>query len=79
MNDDTIALVWELARLIPDRHIARLLNRTGVETVHGNAWTQGRVRGFRNHYDIAVFRDGECEQRGEITLEAASKLIGSAT
>ena len=29
-----------------------------------------------NHHDIAVFRDGEWEERGEITLEAAAKLIG---
>jgi DNA invertase Pin-like site-specific DNA recombinase len=74
--DDTIALVRELARLMPDRQIARLLNRTRVETGHGNAWTQERVRGFRNHHDIAVFRDGEWAERGEITLEAAAKLIG---
>jgi DNA invertase Pin-like site-specific DNA recombinase len=74
--DDTIALVRELARLMPDRQIARLLNRTGVETGYGNAWTQERVRGFRNHHDIAIFHDGEWAQRGEITLEAAAKLIG---
>src|SRR3979490_977361 len=72
----TIALVRELARLMPDRQIARLLNRTRVETGHGNAWTQERVRGFRNHHDIAVFPDGEGAERGEITLEAAAKLIG---
>ena len=74
--DDTITLVRELARLMPDRQIARLLNRTGVETGHANAWTQERVRGFRKHYDIAVFRDGEWAERGEITLEAAANLIG---
>src|SRR5712672_580442 len=74
--DDTIALVRELARLMPDQQIARLLNRTGVETGHGNAWTQERVCGFRNHHDIAVFREGEWAERGEITLEAAAKLIG---
>ncbi|XSC42735.1 recombinase family protein [Bradyrhizobium sp. RDT10] len=74
--DDTITLVGELARLMPDRQIARLLNRTGVETGHGNAWTQERVRGFRNHHDIAVFCDGQWAERGEITLEAAAKLIG---
>ena len=34
------------------------------------------MRGFRNHHDIAVFRDGEWAERGEITLEAAAKLIG---
>jgi hypothetical protein len=74
--DDTIALVRELARLMPDRQIARLLNRTRVETGYGNAWTQERVRGFRKHHDIAVFHDGEWAERGEITLEAAAKLIG---
>ena len=34
------------------------------------------MRGFRKYYDIAVFRDGEWAERGEITLEAAAKLIG---
>jgi DNA invertase Pin-like site-specific DNA recombinase len=74
--DDTIALVRELARLMPDRQIARLLNRTGVETGHGNAWTLERVRGFRHHHVIAGYRDGEWAERGEITLEAAAKMIG---
>ena len=66
----------ELARLMPDRQIARLLNRIRVATGHGNAWTQGRVRGFRNHHEIAGYRDGEWAERGEITLEAAAKLVG---
>ena len=74
--DDTVALVRELARLMPDRQIARLLNRTGVETGHGNAWTLARVRGFRHHHVIAGYRDGEWAERGEITLEAAAKMIG---
>jgi DNA invertase Pin-like site-specific DNA recombinase len=74
--DDTIALMRELARLMPDRQIARLLNRVGVETGHGNAWTQERVRGFRNHHQIAGYCDGEWTDRGEITLEAAAKIVG---
>jgi DNA invertase Pin-like site-specific DNA recombinase len=74
--DDTIALMRELARLMPDRQIARLLNRIGVETGHGNAWTQERVRGFRHHHEIAGHRDGEWADRGEITLEAAAKIVG---
>jgi hypothetical protein len=52
--DDTIALMRELARLMPDRQIARLLNRIGIATGHGNAWTQERVRGFRNHTRLPV-------------------------
>ena len=74
--DETISLVRELARLMPDRQIARLLNRCGKSTGHGNGWTQERVRGFRNHHDIAVYRDGERAERGEITLDAAAEIIG---
>jgi len=74
--DDTIALMRELARLMPDCQIARLLNRIGIATGHGNAWTQARVRGFRNHYEIAGYREGEWAERGEITLEAAAKIVG---
>ena len=74
--DDTILLVRELARLMPDRQIARLLNRCGKSTGYGNGWTQERVRGFRNHHDIAVYRDGERAERGEVTLDAAAKIIG---
>jgi hypothetical protein len=74
--DDTIALMRELARLMPDPQIARLLNRIGVATGYGNPWTQERVRGFRNHHQIASYRDGEWAERGEITLEAAAKIIG---
>jgi DNA invertase Pin-like site-specific DNA recombinase len=76
--DDTIALVRQLARLMPDRQIARLLNRSGKLTGYGNGWTEQRVRGFRNHHDIAVYRDGEWADRGEITLDAAAEIIGVA-
>ena len=74
--EDTIALVRELARLMPDRQIARLLNRSGKPTGYGNGWTEQRVRGFRKHHDIAVYRNGEWAERGEITLDAAAQIIG---
>ena len=75
----TIALTSELARLMPHRQIARLLNRIGVETSYGNAWTLERVRGFRKHHEIAVYRDGEWAERGKITFEAAAKIVGVCT
>jgi hypothetical protein len=74
--EDTMSLVRELSRLMPDRQIARLLNRSGKPTGYGNGWTEQRVRGFRKHHDIAVYRDGEWAERGEITLEAAAEIIG---
>src|SRR6266705_87094 len=76
--EDTIALLRELARLMPDRQIARLLNRSGKPTGYGNGWTEQRVRGFRKHHDIEVYRDGEWAERGEITLDAAAQIIGVA-
>ncbi len=76
--EDTVALVRELARLMPDRQIARLLNRSGKSTGYGNGWTEQRVRGFRNHHDIAVYRDDEWAERGEITLDAAAETLGVA-
>ena len=74
--EDTICLVRELARLMADAKIARLLNRSGKPTGHGNGWTEQRVRGFRKHHGIDGFRDGEWAERGEITLDTAAQIIG---
>jgi DNA invertase Pin-like site-specific DNA recombinase len=74
--DDTIAFMRELARLMPDHQIARLLNRIGNPTGYGYAWTQQRVCSLRNHHEIAPYRDGEWAERGEITLEEAAKIVG---
>jgi DNA invertase Pin-like site-specific DNA recombinase len=74
--EDTLTLVRELARQMPDKQIARLLNRAGKPTGRGNGWTEVRVRSFRHHHEIAVYRPGEWADRGEITLEAAAKIIG---
>ena len=56
---DTLSLVRELARLMPDRQIARLLNRAGKPTGRGNGWTQARVCSFRSHHGIAVHHASE--------------------
>jgi len=73
--EDTLSLVRELARLMPDQQIARLLNRAGKPTGRGNGWTKARVCSFRSHYGIAVYRESEWAERGEITLEAAAQII----
>lgn len=73
--EDTLSLIRELARLMPDQQIARLLNRAGKPTGRGNGWTKARVRSFRHHHEIAVYRDGEWAERGEISLEAAAQIM----
>src|SRR6202022_4004958 len=42
----------------------------------GKTWTAQSVNGFRKHRNIAPYRDGEWAERGEISLEAAAKIIG---
>jgi excisionase family DNA binding protein len=72
---ETVQLVRELARILPDHSIAPLLNRLGKRSAKGQSWTQLRVRNFRSVHQIAVYRDGERTQRQELILhEAASRL-----
>jgi len=73
VSEDTLSLIRELARLMPDQQIARLLNRAGKPTGRGNGWTKARVCSFRSHHGIAVYRDGEWAERGEITLKRWQK------
>jgi excisionase family DNA binding protein len=72
----TEELIGDLARLVPDPSIASILNRLGVRTAKGHTWTQQRVRAFRNDHGIAVYRDGERAERGEVTLEEAAGRLG---
>lgn len=43
---DLVAQISQLARIMPDRQIARLLNRCGMVTRRGNGWSEMRVRRF---------------------------------
>jgi excisionase family DNA binding protein len=71
----TEQLIRDLSRLMPDRSIASVLNRLGVRSAMGLAWTQQRIRTFRSDHGIAVHREGERAERGEAVLqEAASRL-----
>ena len=72
---ETVQLVRDLARILPDHSIAPLLNRLGIRSAKGRGWTQLRVRNFRGTHQIAVYRDGERAERHELVLhETASRL-----
>jgi hypothetical protein len=76
LDEETEDLIRSLARLLPDKSIAAVLNRSGKVTGRNNSWTQSRVCAFRNQHDIAVYRDGERADRGELTLEEAAGSLG---
>lgn len=75
VEPETEALIRDLARLMPDKAIASLLNRLGKKTGRLNGWTQSRVCSFRSKHDIAVYRDGERAARGEVTLREAADIL----
>lgn len=72
---DVQKLIEQLARQLTDAGIASLLNRLGHRSGKGHTWTEMRVRSYRNDHGIAVYREGEREERGEVTLEQAAKVL----
>jgi excisionase family DNA binding protein len=72
---DIVKLVQVLARQMPDAAIAAALNRTRKFTGHGNGWTRAAVCSLRHQRGIAIYRDGERNERGEMTLDEAAQAL----
>jgi excisionase family DNA binding protein len=72
---DVVELITVLARQLPDKAIASILNRSGKTTGRGNGWTRSRVCIVRNHRGIPPYREGERAERGEVTLEEAARAL----
>ena len=73
---ETVQLVRDLARILPDHSIAPLLNRLGIRSAKGQSWTQLRVRNFRSVHRITVYREGERAARHELILTEAASCLG---
>jgi hypothetical protein len=72
-----VELVTALARQLPDKAIAPILNRAGKKTGRGNGWTHSRVCFLRNHRGIPPYRDGErAEQRPKFSMSAKQRCAG---
>ena len=69
-------LIRDLARLLPDGSIASGLNRLGVQSANGHTWTQLRVRNVRAEHRVAVYREGERADWGELILHEAAAHLG---
>lgn len=75
VDADVVEMVTSLARLMPDKTIAAVLNRAGKTTGKGNSWTSSRVGSVRLHRQIPVYREGERQERGELTLDEAAERL----
>ena len=67
-DDDLVEIVRKLARIEPDARIASILNRNQRRTAHGQDWTAKRVCSLRNNHAIPVYREGERQARGEMSV-----------
>ncbi len=72
----TKKIISELARIMPDKHIVAFLNRIGKTTAKGHTWNPVRLRAFRSNNSIAVYREGERQERAEFTVDEASVKLG---
>lgn len=76
---DTIDLVKDLAKVAPDRDIARILNRVGLKTGAGKCWNQGRVEFLRHYRDIPAYSPERQQQEGWWNLGQAAEKLGIST
>jgi excisionase family DNA binding protein len=75
VDADVAEMVTSLARMMPDKAIAAVLNRAGKTTGKGNSWTSSRVNSVRQHRQIPVYCEGERQKRGELTLDEAAERL----
>lgn len=71
-----IDLVRELAKVAPDRDIARILNRLELKTGRGNAFTEARVASLRHQQGIPPYSPLRQEEEGWLNMRQAAKLLG---
>lgn len=75
-GEDLVEIVRSLARIEADARIASILNRNQRRTPHGEDWTAKRICSLRNRYGIAVYREGERQARGEMSVSETAAVLG---
>ena len=69
-------MIRKLARIEPDPRIASILNKNEHRTAHGKSWTAKIVCALRNRHAIPVYRQGERQDRDEISVREAADVLG---
>ena len=75
-DDDLVEIVCLLARIEPDERIASILNRNERRTAYGQNWTGKRICSLRNNHAIPVYREGERQARGEMSVSESAAALG---
>jgi len=72
---DTEKIIRELAEIVTDQQIARILNLLKYTTASGKTWTANRVKTFRNRHHIASFKEAEFHKKGVVNLQQAAQML----
>jgi hypothetical protein len=72
-----VEIVRMLARIEPGARIASILNRNRRRTAHGQRWTARRICSLRNNHGIPVYREGERQDRGEMSVSEAAGILAT--
>jgi len=75
-DNDLVEIVRTLARIEPDARIAAILNKNQRRTAHGQIWTMRRICSLRSHHAIAVYREGDRKDRGEVSVSEVAVVLG---
>jgi DNA invertase Pin-like site-specific DNA recombinase len=75
-GEDLVEIVRVLARIETDARIASILNRNQRPAAHGQSWTPKLVCSLRNHHAIPVYREGERQDRGEMSVTEVACVLG---
>lgn len=70
-----VEIVRELAAMLPDGQIARILNRLGLKTGRNNSWIASRLTSLRHYHGIPVDDPVACKREGLLTLEEAAASL----
>lgn len=70
-------IIKELAHIIPDQDIARILNLLQIKTTSQDSWNSVRVFEFRQQHHIPSFDPQEYEKKGCVNLTQAADLLGT--
>ena len=73
---NTVDLLRDLAKVMPDKHIARIFNRLGLKTGKANYWTQGRVTSLRQYHGIPAYSRERQEEEGWLNLTQTAEKLG---
>jgi hypothetical protein len=76
---ETIDIVRALARTLADQGIAAVLNRLGKRTAKRLSWTAARICILRKDHTIPAYREGERQERNELSVTIVAALLGIST